>query len=97
MAQSYIDGLISDNEVDALVTIDDSFSLEYGIAGYPAITVPRGSFDDASPTNLTFVGPSCSDAELVGFAYAFEQTGAYRLAPVLVSNPPLDATPVSEG
>ena len=37
------------------------------------------SGDDASPTNLTFVGPSCSDAELVGFAYAFEQTGAYRL------------------
>jgi amidase len=95
IAQSYLDGLIADNEVDALVAIDDSFSLEYAVAGYPAITVPRGSFDGASPTNLTFVGPKCSDAALVGYAYAFEQTGAYRLAPTLESNPPLDATPES--
>lgn len=97
MAQAYLDDLIASNGVDALVTMDDTFSLEYGLAGNPAISVPRGSVDGYTPTSLTFVGPRCSDATLIGYAYAFEQTGPYRLVPALTSMPFVDATPESGG
>jgi amidase len=93
VAQAYLDDVFASNDVDALVTLDDTYSLEYGLAGYPAITVPRGGYDDWSPTSITFVGPSCSDADLIGYAYAFEQHGPHRLVPTLVEGPPVDATP----
>lgn len=89
-AQDYLDAVFQENDVAALVTLEDVYSLEYGLAGYPAITVPRGG---TFPTSLTFVGPQCSDAALVGFAYAYEQTGQYRIVPDLVANAPVDATP----
>lgn len=95
MAQDYLNDLFISNGVDALVTLDDTYSLEYGLAGFPAITVPRGGYDDWTPTSLTFVGPSCSDAALIGFAFAFEQTGPHRMVPTLVESPPVDATPDS--
>ncbi len=94
-ARTYLDDLFASNGVDALVTLDDTYSLEYGLAGYPAITVPRGGYDEWSPTSLTFVGPSCSDAALIGYAYAFEQTGPYRMQPVLVQTSETESTPGS--
>lgn len=90
MARAYLDDLIGSNGVDALVTLDDTFTLEYGLTGYPAITVPRGAAGGYTPSGLTFVGPECSDVTLVGYAYAFEQTGPYRIVPDLVSNPPVE-------
>ena len=30
---------------------------------------------------------SCSDATLIGYAYAFEQTGPHRVVPNLIENP----------
>lgn len=92
-AQQYLDDLLATSGVDALVTIDDSFALEYGVAGYPAITVPRGAWDGASPTSITFVGPRFDDARLIGYAYAFEQTGPYRLPPTLVPAEPAESSP----
>jgi amidase len=82
VAQAYIDDLLISNQLDALISLDDSWSLQYGLAGYPAITVPRGLIGDWRGS-LTFIGTSCSDAELIGYAYAFEQTGPYRVVPNL--------------
>ncbi len=84
---------MTEYDVDALVTLDDSWSLQYGIAGYPAVTVPRGMIGDWRG-GVTFVGTSCSDAQLIGYAYAFEQTGPHRIVPNLVVNP-VDSTPES--
>ncbi|MEZ4507812.1 MAG: amidase family protein [Thermomicrobiales bacterium] len=91
VAQTYIDDLLVSNDVDALVSLDDSWSLYYGLAGYPAITVPRGLIGDWRG-GLTFIGASCTDARLVGYAYAFETTGPYRVVPNLVASPE-EATP----
>lgn len=96
-AQAYLDDLFASNEVDVLITTDDTFTLEYGLAGYPAITVPRGTYDGYTPTNFTFVGPKCSDVDLVGYAYAFEQTGDYRIVPELTASPPQDDQATPEG
>ncbi|MCA9859065.1 MAG: hypothetical protein KC438_05045 [Thermomicrobiales bacterium] len=93
-AQTYIDDLLESNDLDALVALDDSWSLEYGMAGYPAITVQRGIVGDWL-TNLTFIGPSCSDVVLVGYAYAFQQTGPYRQVPTLTAQDS-SASPIPE-
>jgi amidase len=93
VARTHLDEVFASNGVDALVTLDDTYSLEYGLAGYPAITVPRGGYDDSSPTSITFVGPSASDANLIGYAYAFEQQGPHRLVPTLVEGVPSEGTP----
>ncbi len=94
VTQAYIDDPLVSNHVDALVALDDSWSLQYGLAGYPAITVPRGLIGDWRG-GLTFIGTSCTDAKLIGFAYAFEQTGPQRVVPNLVVTSE-DGTPVSD-
>ena len=94
LAQGYIDDLMASNDLDALVSLDDSWAFQYGLAGYPAITVPRGLIGDWRG-GLTFIGTSCSDAQLVGYAYAFEQTGPHRIVPNLVVQP-VQATPESD-
>jgi amidase len=91
MAQAYLDDLFTSNEVDALVSLDDSWSFQYGLAGYPAITVPRGLIGDWRG-GLTFIGPSCSDASVIGYAYAYEQTGPFRIVPNLQAQLP-EGTP----
>lgn len=93
MAQAYLDDLMMSNEVDALISLDDSWSFQYGLAGYPAITVPRGLIGDWRG-GLTFIGPSCSDAQLIGYAYAYEQAGPQRVVPDLVATT-VESTPES--
>jgi hypothetical protein len=49
--------------------------------GLPAITMPAGFTSDGLPTGLELMGRAFSDAQLVGYAYAFEQAGSRRRAP----------------
>jgi amidase len=54
-------------------------------AGYPSLTVPAGygnlSGRPVSPQSITFTAPGFQDAELLGYAYAFEQATHYRVRP----------------
>jgi amidase len=50
------------------------------VAGYPAITVPAGHVFGL-PVGITFMGTAWSEAQLVRFAYAFEQATKARTAP----------------
>lgn len=49
--------------------------------GLPAITMPAGFTADGLPTGLELLGRPFSDARLVAFAYAFEQSGPRRRPP----------------
>ena len=51
------------------------------VAGYPLITVPAGFAFDALPVGITFMGRAFSEARLLAFAYAFEQTTRARRPP----------------
>ena len=52
--------------------------------GVPTVTVPMGVLADIGmPGGLTFAGRGWQDAQLLGFATAFERTGNYRMAPNL--------------
>jgi amidase len=55
------------------------------VAGYPALTVPAGHVFGL-PVGLTFMGPAWSEARLVRYAYAFEQTTKARMAPKFLAS-----------
>ena len=90
-ARAHVDGLFAAYELDAIVSIADLFSGSYALAGYPAITVPAGlaargmayahlTGGEGSPFGLTFTGRLFEDAQIIGYAYAFEQASLLRVA-----------------
>jgi amidase len=48
-------------------------SPEINIMGTPGVTVPAGNYADGSPFSLSFLGESYSEADLLSFAYDYEQ------------------------
>jgi aspartyl-tRNA(Asn)/glutamyl-tRNA(Gln) amidotransferase subunit A len=56
---------------------------EINIAGLPGVTVPAGAYASGAPFSLIAVGPLWSEADLLAFAFAYEQATRYRRAPVL--------------
>lgn len=60
---------------------------EINIAGLPGVTVPAGTYANGAPFALIFVGPMWSEADLLAFAYAYEQATHHRPVPVLEETP----------
>jgi Asp-tRNA(Asn)/Glu-tRNA(Gln) amidotransferase A subunit family amidase len=56
---------------------------EINIAGLPGVTVPAGYYASGAPFCLIFVGPMWTEADLLGYAYAYEQATHHRRAPSL--------------
>lgn len=52
--------------------------------GVPVVTVPSSYFEDGTPFVLAFVGDMWTEAELLSFAYAYEQATGARVPPHLV-------------
>jgi amidase len=50
------------------------------VAGFPSITVPAG-FAFGLPVGLSFIGRPWSEAQLISFAYAYEQATKHRKPP----------------
>jgi amidase len=50
------------------------------VAGYPHITVPAG-FVFGLPVGISFFAKAWQDADLIRYAYAFEQATQYRRQP----------------
>jgi amidase len=51
------------------------------VAGYPHVTVPMGQAAGGLPVGLSFIGKAWSDARLLQYAYAYEQTTKHRKPP----------------
>jgi amidase len=55
--------------------------------GVPVVTVPFSNYADGTPFVVTFIGDMWTDAELLGYAYDFEQATRGRVAPTLITRP----------
>ncbi len=92
-----IDRMLAENNVSALIapTIGPSWLIDpilkdhfagggaggpAAVAGYPHLTVPMGLVDGL-PVGLSFVGAAWSDARLLAYGYAFEQSTHARQPP----------------
>jgi amidase len=65
--------------VEVLVSMANLHSIFYATAGYPAITVPIGRKGSGEPVGVTLIGKKGQDAQLLSYAYAFEQATRARI------------------
>ena len=65
------------------VPIPETTVSEINIAGLPGVTVPAGYYASGAPFCLIFVGPMWSEADLLAYAFAYEQATHHRRAPAL--------------
>ena len=56
---------------------------EINMLGTPGITVPAGYYENGSPFSLMFLGEQFDEAELLGYAFDFEQATQVRIPPEL--------------
>ena len=85
-SRSSIDGTLEEENLDAIVS--DGSTVGLGArAAYPTVSVPSGYLDPGTqPASLMFLGTEWSDADLLGYAHAFEQAAD-------VWQPPAEANP----
>lgn len=80
---SGIDAVMERHQLDALITPAGAAAKLTGKAGYPVVTVPAGFTDEGQPAGISFIGGAWQEPQLIGLAYAFEQTGSYCRKPDL--------------
>ena len=72
---------------------------EINVLGTPGVAVPAGYYPDGSPFSIIFLGKPFSEAELLAFAYDYEQATHLRVEPTLErthpSPPPRSMVPRS--
>ena len=71
---------IENQNLDAILSIDNFDSGIAAVAKYPTITVPMG-YEAGEPKSLTFIGKPYSEVNLLKLAYAFEQLTKVRKMP----------------
>jgi amidase len=66
---------------------------EINIGGFPGVTVPAGYYPSGSPFGVIFVGRLWDEANLLGYAYDYEQATMLRKTPELVEKPTAENAP----
>lgn len=97
--QSAIDNALEQHNLDALIAPTDglawmtdhingdsypniSSSSFAAVSGYPSITVPAGNVAGL-PAGISFIGGRYRDAQIIAYAYAYEQASRMRRPPEL--------------
>ena len=83
--RQYVDQLMEDNDLDALCGVGSGAFGPAAITGYPAITVPMGTFQDM-PYGITFFARAFEEPKLLSIAYAYEQISKKRTSPTYIPN-----------
>jgi Asp-tRNA(Asn)/Glu-tRNA(Gln) amidotransferase A subunit family amidase len=93
MANNRLDGLVFPQSEAPLPGIFERTEYpattvsEINIAGLPGVTVPAGRYANGAPFALIFVGRMWTEAELLAFAYDYEQATQHRIVPLLSEDP----------
>ena len=82
-ARNRADAMFADNDVAAMVALGGDHVSLGAAAGYPTVAVPAGYSGD-SPQGVTFFGPAFSEADLLSYAYAYEQATMARVPPTVL-------------
>ena len=107
LAKDALDAMLAKNNVAALVGITASPAWPIdavlgdqspgggagglaAVSGYPHLTVPMGAVQGL-PVGLSFIGPAWTEAQLLGFGYAYEQASQKRVTPTFAES--VEATP----
>ena len=73
--------MLKDENLDAILSINNYHSGFAAVAKYPTLTVPMGYKKSGEPISLTFIGAPFSERKLLEIGYAFEQLTKVRKMP----------------
>lgn len=79
--KKYLQALIDEN-LDAILSINNYHSGIAAVVKYPTLTVPMGYKKSGEPVSLTFVGLPFTERKLLEIGYAFEQLTKVRKMPL---------------
>ena len=72
---------LKDDDLEAILSINNYHSGFAAVANYPTLTVPMGYKNSGEPISLTFIGTPLSERKLLEIGYAFEQLTKVRKIP----------------
>ncbi|KAJ4959075.1 hypothetical protein NE237_026186 [Protea cynaroides] len=76
--------LMTQNNLDALITPDSTVTSVLAIGGFPGISVPAGYGPDGTPFGICFSGLQGYEPRLIEIAYGFEQATNIRKPPTFL-------------
>ncbi|MGM0581071.1 MAG: amidase family protein [Bacteroidota bacterium] len=77
----YFESMMQDNDLDAILSINNWSAGYAAVAHHPALTVPMGYEKSGQPKGITFVAEPFSEEKLLKIAYAFEKKTKAREIP----------------
>ncbi len=79
--RNYFDKPMDDNNLDAVLSINNYNAGHAAMAKYPCLTVPMGYKASGEPISLTFTAKTFQEDKLLKIGYAFEQATKVRKVP----------------
>ena len=80
-AREGFEKVMVENNLDAIISPESSFSTVLAIGGFPGISVPAGYDKDGIPFGICFGGLKGTEPILIEIAYGFEQATKIRVPP----------------
>lgn len=77
----YFNTMMSDHNLDAVLSVNNWSAGYAAVAHYPCLTIPMGYEKDGQPKGLTFIAEPFSEQKLLNMAYAFEKETKARKIP----------------
>jgi amidase len=91
-SRAAIDATLIAHDLDAIVSTGNGNANVGAAAGYPSVGVPAGyTADGRRPQSISFLSTAYDEADLITYAYAYEQVSRRRVPPT-VANPRLVAS-----
>ncbi|MBT5288627.1 MAG: amidase, partial [Flavobacterium sp.] len=80
IARTFFKALETQN-LDAILSINNSHSAYCAVAEYPNLTIPMGYKKSGEPISLTFIGKPNEEGKLLLLGHTFEQLTSHRKMP----------------
>ena len=77
----YFDKPMTELNLDAVLSINNSSAGFAAAAAYPCLTVPMGFTEAGEPVSLTFIARPFEEDKLLKMGYAFEKATRMRQSP----------------
>ena len=80
-ATNYLNKIMTSNDFDIFISVDNSMAGIAAAAHFPALTIPMGYRSDGQPSNITFIAKSKNEQLLYNIGYKYENQSKRRVAP----------------
>lgn len=80
--KQFFDIHMNNNQLDAILSIDNRNAGYAAAAKYPCLTIPMGYKENGEPAGLTFIARSFEETKLLKMGFSFEKASKKRKMPV---------------